>query len=98
MADWHVGQKVVCIHDLSECGLQMELVPKVGGVYTIRAIEWGLRPRDPVFFRLEEIVNEAMRYRSGRHECSFGCQSFRPIVPSVAKSRRAVAKPHLEKA
>ena len=93
MTNWHVGQKVVCIRDLSACGLQVELVPQVGVIYTIRSIEWGLRPLDRVFFRFEEIVNETMIYASGKHECSFGCDNFRPVKETSIETFRALLEP-----
>ena len=84
MADWYVGQKVVCVHHFV---MQREgddvTYPVVGCIYTIRGI------RDDNFetigFLLEEIVNEE---RLGAHgdgslhveEPIFVEIRFRPVV------------------
>jgi hypothetical protein len=93
MTNWHRGMKVVCIRDLSHCGTQMEMVPKVASVYTIRDLEYGRHVDDRVCFRLEEIVNEPCKYASGFFECSFGCDNFRPVVTQQNEERRVLRNP-----
>lgn len=70
--DFRVGQPVVCIKGVS--GYGTEIVPPVGGVYTIR--EFGSFGG----IRLVEIINTPMRYIEGMVECTFDVESFRPVV------------------
>jgi hypothetical protein len=93
MTHWHVGMKVICVRDLSHCGTQMEMVPQVGHIYTIRDLEYGRHVDDRVCFRLQEIVNEACKYRSGYFECSFGCDNFRPVIETQMKETRVLRSP-----
>jgi hypothetical protein len=97
MTNWHRGMKVVCIRDLSHCGMQMEMVPKVSTIYTIRDLEYGRHVSDHVCFRLEEIVNEPCKYGTGFFECSFGCDNFRPLVTTQTEDQRSVRSPRPER-
>lgn len=83
-ADWHIGQKVVCVdasrtsgRPLNEGGLCL------GKVYTIREIK--LPPEyNGVGFLLEEIINPKQEYTSPIGVCikeaSYRVARFRPVV------------------
>ena len=82
MADWFVGQNVVCIEDIAyDPRSRPDRFPVKGAVYTVR----GIRPNpdadvgSPVGFLLAEIVNDHRVYCDGCGELHFGCDAFRPI-------------------
>ncbi len=81
----HVGQKVVCVNDRQTSGYShMPYLPKLGSVYTIRAIVpckvYGY-DEDGVW--LVELVNTPRQYESPTgpvvHELAFRISRFRPL-------------------
>lgn len=83
MADWYVGQKVVCVD--GEVGFfpgPPVTDPIIGSVYTIREIVDVYS--DGLGFRLEEIINPTFEYADGQTEATFDETWFRPIVSQDA--------------
>ena len=78
MADWHVGQKIVCVScSILRSPYRWETEPTIGQVYTIR----GIRDYpDGLGFTLEEIINPRAKYDEGVMECHFSSYRFRPVV------------------
>ena len=87
MADWHVGQRVVCVSNKSFRGPEDgEIWPKIGELYTIRDIE--LEVNIPfkgklTCFRLQEIRNPILvylvDYSLRKMEVAFDSDWFRPL-------------------
>jgi hypothetical protein len=78
---FHIGQRVVCIHDVS-CSPAHEFpnVPIKGSIYTVR----GFVSPDVGYERtpgmlLEEVVNPLWEYKEGVFEPSFHPYRFRPL-------------------
>lgn len=78
MSNFHVGQKVVCIADISTGGHGTEKRPVKGSVYTVRNV-WFSERYQCELIRLEEITNALMRYEEGLNECGFRSYCFRPL-------------------
>jgi hypothetical protein len=78
MADWYVGQSIVCIDDRDQRpGWTGPVVyPVKGQTYTIREIS---TEGGPCGFRLEEILNEKLRGPYGLFEPRFNPRRFRPV-------------------
>lgn len=79
MTQFHVGQKVVCIRDLSPlCQFYGETAPVVGEVYTVRAVKGFSRG---IGLHFKEIRNKWHWYRLFLYcECWFVGKCFRPVV------------------
>ena len=65
-----VGQKVTCINASGFARPYGELVPILGGIYTVRAVVGPC-------VRLKEIVNVPQRYQEGVVECLFTATRFK---------------------
>ena len=81
MADWFLGQRVVCVDAARRrgAGYGWEIMPAQGVVYTIRAIMAFRSGR--VGFLLDEISNCHAWYDStGLSEMNFASNRFRPVV------------------
>lgn len=85
MADWFVGQKVVCVDMQGRCHNKLSIKrPVVGSVYSIRGIVPSVI-HEGVGFLLEEISNEPsilLRWTGRREPCepAFADFRFRPVV------------------
>lgn len=86
MADWRVGQRVVCVQEFSDATALYALalgvaLPRKGAVYRIRRIVDG---GASLFLLLEEIVNPRVPTRTlhgaAIDEPGFAARAFRPIV------------------
>lgn len=76
---FYVGQKVEFVGpSLEGYGFGWEIMPKIGGVYTIREIVSSALGHQG--FKLVEIVNRPAQYRQRHDECNFIATRFRPIV------------------
>ena len=79
---FHIGQRVVCIHDVgSRPANEFPNVPIKGSIYTVR----GFVSPDVGYERtpgmlLEEVVNPPWEYKEGVFEPSFHPYHFRPLV------------------
>jgi hypothetical protein len=79
---FHIGQRVVCIHDVSSpLAAEFPNVPIKGSIYTVR----GFVSPDVGYERtpgmlLEEVVNPPWEYKEGVFEPSFHPYHFRPLV------------------
>lgn len=82
---FHVGQKVVFIHDYAALGARYSVdVPRNGLIYTIREFEdRGEKPA----LRLIEIVNAPRRHRQVPEwvEPAFAVAHFRPVVETKSE-------------
>ena len=79
---FHIGQRVVCIHDVgSRPANEFPNVAVKGSIYTVR----GFVSPDVGYERtpgmlLEEVVNPPWEYKEGVFEPSFHPYHFRPLV------------------
>ena len=79
---FHIGQRVVCIHDIGCAqGNEFPNIPIKGSIYTVRGFvspDVG-NERTPGML-LEEVVNAPWEYNEGVFEPSFHPYHFRPVV------------------
>ena len=75
---FHVGQKVVCLADLSRLTLPSEVAPTKGAVYTIRAIMTDNKGYLGLF--LVEIKNPPVYCALGFCERALWAGHFRPVI------------------
>jgi hypothetical protein len=96
VADWYVGQRVVCVAADWKVGPFSEkpAMPIVACVYTIRDIE-PVFFDDAVAFRFEEIVNKPISFGNHR-EPTFHQKFFRPVVEPDISELQAILD-HLPK-
>ena len=79
---FHVGQQIVCVHDVGwPSANEFRDVPVKGSIYTVR----GFVSPDVGYERtpgmlLEEVVNPPWEYKEGVFEPSFHPYHFRPLV------------------
>jgi hypothetical protein len=79
---FHIGQRVVCIHDIGGAsGNEFPKIPIKGSIYTVR----GFVSPDVGYERtpgmlLEEVVNPPWEYKEGVFEPSFHPYHFRPLL------------------
>ena len=89
---FHVGQKVVCITDMSWCihnpNYRGETIPVKDGVYTVRSFATDVFGRDCML--LHEIINEHRCYIEGVLECAFDVNHFRPIIERKNESGMSI--------
>ena len=82
MANFRVGQKVVCVYFDGIGGYGDELNPQPGSIYTVRDVA----ASDEVYIRLQEIRNPLRYYRciiTGEHkdtEAWMRANRFRPVA------------------
>src|SRR5262249_8094610 len=78
---FHVGQRVVCIKRSGD-GYGWEILPRVGGIYTIRGFDYRAACDEKEGVWLEEIVNKPAMYMGYTclSEASFGRSHFRPVT------------------
>lgn len=76
MADWHIGQQVVCVKDFVGFNPYKDTLPEKGSVYTIRGFHTS--PLG-VGIYLEEIINPRHNWTDGFVEAAFSVEGFRPV-------------------
>lgn len=98
MKSWlYPGARIVCVDDTFLSISGRENVPRIGGIYTVRAIVpapsgW---PPDSLEVLLCEIVNRTVRWRDGVSECGFWDARFAPTINTddqVEAMRRLMQK------
>jgi len=96
----HIGQKVVCLDNRLRGGgvYARETLPKVGSVYTIRAIvPCKVYGYDEDGLLLVEVVNSERQYLSPRgpitHELAFRITRFRPVRTTSIDAFRKMLEP-----
>lgn len=72
-----VGNKCVCIDNLSSLATHGEAAPEQGKVYTIRSV---LRDMGLTWLRFHEVHNIPMPYKNGFMECDWDARHFKPLV------------------
>ena len=84
-----IGQKVACIGEpwmadtrpWADWRSYVTHFPKIGHVYTIRAIYPGSEQyKSPPGLRLHELINPKTQYMDGSDEAAFLCEAFRPLT------------------
>lgn len=83
MAQFKIGQKVVCVDDApmrNDCGDVLPLRLVRGAVYTVRSIH--TEPNIPGYgVRLEELLNPSIVWAGGvEKEWSYQSERFRPVA------------------
>jgi hypothetical protein len=96
MADFHVGQVVVCVDDEDLPGAEEDVgtCPKKGGVYTVRALRlWD----GMVSLMLAELVNPSFEWEGGNvGEIAFYARRFRPAKTTSLEVFEGMLAPDLE--
>lgn len=88
MANFHVGQKVVCVRPSPLDPLVLHMLasigcvwPSIGQALTIRDVYIGsFRGQPEVFLKFREIVNPPVHCPDGFREGGFIANRFRPVV------------------
>lgn len=88
MADWHVGQMVVCVDGDFSFKRRGEITPVRGCVYTIRGFT-----ADGTTIWLAEIINDPRHYSDGFLECSWKIRRFRPVRKTSIDIFRSLLTP-----
>jgi hypothetical protein len=86
-----IGDIVVCVEEFDQPKEPGERYPVVGGIYTIRGVEF---PDDAACGLLfEEIVNPPHDYEQGFVECWFDSEYFRRVIKTDISTLEAMLSP-----
>ena len=91
-----IGEKVVCVADISEFAAQREIdgdakFPILNEVYTVR----GFREDNGIYIFLAEIKNKEYSYKSGLYEPAFAACWFKKVIETdISVFQEIAANPH----